>query len=504
MQPALGLATAGATLWTAPLGLDQEVLIMLERVHGFDGAGETPVLPSSAASGAVPREPSDREGISRRRFLTFAGHCAISAALVPVMLAACAPRFSGAGLRSGTKAQLVFQDCRCLGEQLLFEQFHQQHPNIEVFYTPAPDNFEEGMLTDMEAGTAPDVLAGCCDTLPIWAQKGFLLDLRPYVKADLAREIIDDWEPAQYNSFFARDGMQFALPKYHGALALYYNKDVFDRARIDYPDATWGHDDYTTAMRILTVDSNHDGITERWGSMVDIGWERIQVHVNGWGGHLVDPEDPTRSWMAKPEALTAMEWIRARMWEDKVMASTLDVKKLHTRDAFIQRRLAMVEDGSWALRDILEGADFRIGVAPFPAGPKRRVTLATTDGFAIYANTKYPEAAWELMKFLVSRDYGRAMAEAQLLQPARASLIDEWVDLIRTQYPEQTKELDIAAFAEGQVEGYSVTAEVFANMADARQLTQAAWEEIFTLGRASVDIMKKTSIQIEQAQVGSV
>jgi multiple sugar transport system substrate-binding protein len=207
--------------------------------------------------------------------------------------------------------------------------------------------------------------------------------------------------------------------------------------------------------------------------------------------------------MARPEALKAMEWIRARMWDDRVMASTLDVKKLQTRDAFIQRQLAMVEDGSWALRDILEGADFRIGVAPFPAGPERRVTLATTDGFAIYANTKYPEAAWELMKFLTSRDYGRAMAQAQLLQPARASLIEEWIDLIRTQYPDQTEDLDIAAFAEGQVEGYSVTAEVFTNMADARRLTRAAWEEIFTLGRASVDIMKKTSAQIEQAQVGS-
>ena len=29
----------------------------------------------------------------------------------------------------------------------------------------------------------------------------------------------------------------------------------------------------------------------------------------------------------------------------------------------------MVEDGSWALKDILDGAEFRVGVAPLPAGP---------------------------------------------------------------------------------------------------------------------------------------
>ena len=26
-----------------------------------------------------------------------------------------------------------------------------------------------------------------------------------------------------------------------------------------------------------------------WGSMFDVSWDRIQVHVNSWGGHFVDP-----------------------------------------------------------------------------------------------------------------------------------------------------------------------------------------------------------------------
>ena len=59
----------------------------------------------------------------------------------------------------------------------------------------------------------------------------------------------------------------------------------------------------------------------------------------------------------------------------------------------------MVEDGSWALKEILSGSNFRVGVAPFPAGPVRQATLATTDGYGIYSGTKHPEAAWELVKF---------------------------------------------------------------------------------------------------------
>jgi multiple sugar transport system substrate-binding protein len=329
------------------------------------------------------------------------------------------------------------------------------------------------------------------------------LDLTPFVEADLDRATIDEWDPAQYAAMFTSDGHHFALPKYHGALALYYNKDLFDVSRVDYPDGTWTHTDYLEAMKRLTFDRGTDGQIDVWGSMLDITWERIQVHVNGWGGRFVDTDDPRRSRMAQPEALAAMDWIRARMWDDHVMASLLDVQNVETRQAFVMQKIAMVEDGSWALKDILAGAPFRVGVAPLPAGPARRVTLATTDGFAIYAGTRHPEAAWELLKFLVSREYGQAMARANFLQPARASLVDEWTQLIRTEFPQKSRQLDIAAFAEGHLQGYSVTAEIFANQAQAGSLAQAAWEQIFTLGQAPVSVMRDVSTQIEAVQQGN-
>jgi multiple sugar transport system substrate-binding protein len=283
-------------------------------------------------------------------------------------------------------------------------------------------------------------------------------------------------------------------------LALYYNKDLFDAFGVDYPDDSWDHDDYLAAMKRLTHDRDGDGKTDLWGSMIDISWDRIQVHINGWGGHLVDPEDATRCLMAEPKALQAMEWIRARIWDDKVMPTFLDVQNLETRQAFITEQIAMVEDGSWALKDILNGASFRVGVAPMPAGPVRRVTLATTDGFGIFAGTEHPDAAWELLKFLVSKQYGRAMARANFLQPARASLVNEWVSFIREEFPAQAKDVDIAAFADGHINGYSVTAEIFANMDVARRVTYGAWDQIFTLNQASLQEMESVCQQIEAEQ----
>jgi multiple sugar transport system substrate-binding protein len=440
--------------------------------------------------------------ISRRDFLRLAG--AAAGVTAAGAAAACAPLVARTASGGGDKVQLVYQDWRTdwfpeMAQQML-DGFHASQPNIRVFFTPDPENLVQQMPLDFEAGTAPDVLAGCCDFLPAWGQQGYLLDLAPFVEADMSRADVDDWDPAQYRAFFTADGLQFALPKYHGALALYYNKDLFDEYGVDYPDDTWDHDDYLAAMRQLTRDRDGDGEIDLWGSMLDAAWERIQVHVNGWGGRFVNPADARQSMMGMPQSLAAMEWIRARIWDDRVMASVLDVQNRETRQAFVDQRIAMVEDGSWALKDILSMAPFEIGVAPLPAGPVRRVTLATTDGFAIYAGTRHPEAAWELVKFLVSREYGRAMARANFLQPARASLVDEWAQLVRAEFPAKTRGVDLATFAHGHLQGYSVTAEIFANQAEAARLAGEAWEQILKLGQAPVSLMKEVSAQIESVQ----
>ena len=423
------------------------------------------------------------------------------AAIIGLVLAGCS---NGSEPVSGEPIVLTYQDWRTdwfppmVQEEL--ERFHESHPGISVFYTPDSDNLAETMLREMSLGTAPDVFQGCCTFFPIWAQEGHALDLRPFIERDLDESVLNDWDRAQVEALVTLDGAQYGVPKYHGALALYYNKDLFDAHGVAYPDDTWTHDHYLTAMRLLTLDTDGDGDTDVWGGMIDVSWDRVQIHVNAWGGNFVELADPSSCAMDEPAARAALEWLRARMWDDKVMATFPDVQNVSTRDAFIAGKVATVEDGSWALKDILANASFRVGVAPMPAGPAGRVTLATTDGFGIYAGAQHPEEAWELIKFLISDEYGLAMARANFLQPAKASLVDEWVKMIREEFPESSAEVDINAFADGHINGYSVTAEVFPNMVDAASIASAAWERILTLGSGSVDQMEDVCAQIEAAQ----
>ena len=442
--------------------------------------------------------------LSRRALLRVLG-----AAVATSALGACSasPQPGAGGSKSEPISQIVYQDWRtdwfpALAQQML-DQFHQTHPNIRVYFTPDPEDVEDQMLQAMQAGTAPDVFQGCCTHFPIWAQQGYTLDLRDYVRRDLTQETIDEWDKAQYRALFLPSGKQFGLPKYHGALALFYNKDLFDKYGVAYPTESWGPDEYAAATKALKRDTTGDGATDLWGSTLDVSWERLQVHVNAWGGNFVDPVDSTTCRMSEPASVEALQWIRQRMWRDNDMATPPDIQAIGPTAAFVASKVAMSEDGSWSLKSILSDAGFRVGVAPLPAGAVKRATLSTTDGFGIYASSRRKDAAWELMKFLIGPDYGRAMAKAHLLQPARSSLIDEWIGYVRSEFPDKAADLSVDVFASGHLQGYSVTPEIFSKaMAEAKRIAYEAFDEIFTFGRGSVDQMRDVCRQITEAQKG--
>ncbi|MEZ4663179.1 MAG: sugar ABC transporter substrate-binding protein [Caldilineaceae bacterium] len=449
--------------------------------------------------------PQREPRLSRRDFLSLCAANLAAAGLTLTIGAACTPPVLQHDARPTREPiQLVYQDWRtdwfpAMAQEML-AKFHARHPDIRVFFTPDPENVADTMLTDMAAGTAPDLFQGCCTYFPIWAQKGYTLDLRPFVSAHIDQATIADWDPAQYRSLFLPDGHQFGLPKYHGAVALYFNRDLFDAAGIAYPNADWTYETYLDAMQQLTQPAAQDDTPPRRGSMVDIAWDRIQMHVNSWGGHLINPADPLDCTMGEPAALAAMRWLHERIWTDQSMATYIDVQNMSTRSAFINQRVAIIEEGSWALKEILTYANFRVGVAPFPTGPQRRVTLATTDGYGIYQGTEHPDAAWELMQFLTSAEYGLAMAQANYLQPARASLVPAWIEFVRNQLSNKVTAADIAAFADGQMKGYSVTVEIAADMADAQRRAAEAWESIFILGQAPVSQMIEVCRKIQNSQ----
>ena len=179
-------------------------------------AQEQRIDQSGQTSAHVSPTRGGRAAISRRAFLHLTGGATVVAAL-----STCAPYQPTPILVTEDTIHIVYQDWRTdwflpMVQEML-DEFHTAHPHIRTFFLPDPENFADQMLADFQARTAPDVFQGCCVHFPTWAQKGYTLDLRPYVQSDLEQETIADWNSAQYRALFLRDGTQYGLPKYHGA-----------------------------------------------------------------------------------------------------------------------------------------------------------------------------------------------------------------------------------------------------------------------------------------------
>ena len=404
------------------------------------------------------------------------------------------------------KAELVFmyhtggsgEGMEAYWEKECLPRFKAQNPHIDISYTPT--GLPEKLIAAFVAGNAPDVLADSSEHLPNYAELGQLLNLQPYIDSDLTEDDVSDWHGPQLD-FWKRTEPpvgQFALPATCQTLALLYNKDMFDEAAVDYPPRRWGsawdHDEYAEAMGKL-VKKDAEGNVEHWGSQVEQWPQRIQIHVNSFGGHFVDPEDNTHCLLGEPEAQEALWWLYDRTWKDGAYVPLGNLGDIGQWQTFEIGKTAMNEQGPWQIGYTAEAAEFNWNVAPFPAGPARLVTAGGSDGFGIWSGTKFPEASWELMKFVTGRYFGKVLAEVYSWQPARKSVQMEWYGIFRSKFP-ALAEVDVEVFGEALAEEIAIPQELFKKSGASTELYYPAIEAVLVTGKETPDLFKQVAEEI--------
>ena len=125
-------------------------------------------------------------------------------------------------------------------------------PNVEVETLLLPRNqYVEKVLTMMASGTAPDVAQFTPDEFPDYASRGALRSLTPFMKEDKQFDINVYWE--QHVKSFQWKGQQGGIPIYNSPYVLFYNKTMFDKAGVKYPDDNWTwHEQVIEAGKALT------------------------------------------------------------------------------------------------------------------------------------------------------------------------------------------------------------------------------------------------------------
>ncbi len=171
-----------------------------------------------------------------------------------------------------------------------FKEFYKEHPKIRVRIEIIPwARVFDKLLVSTAGGRAPDVSRVSSVWFTPCAAKGLLECLEPYIENDPEFDIDDFYKPA-VEGWGTYKGKIYAIPGDVDVYATYYNKTMFDKHGVPYPDETWDWQRYLWAAKKLTKDLDGDGRLDQWGCNPDAWW---QDYVWQNGGDILN-EDNTR------------------------------------------------------------------------------------------------------------------------------------------------------------------------------------------------------------------
>src|SRR3989338_9236872 len=119
------------------------------------------------------------------------------------------------------------------------EPWQRAHPEIKVIFEHTPySGYDSKMLTRVAGGSAQDVMATEVNYFVTFATKEVLEDLSPYIKEDTSFPIRDFFP--EILGRFTVGGKGYAIPRDVAPFAcVFYNKDIFDEAKVAYPSDDW-------------------------------------------------------------------------------------------------------------------------------------------------------------------------------------------------------------------------------------------------------------------------
>lgn len=227
-------------------------------------------------------------------------------------------------------------------------------------------------------------------------KKDLLLDVQSYLQQtgdmlDASKYPVELYEPWKFGK-----GNMYAVPENLQTMVMYYNKDIFDKAGMKYPDDTWTWDDVITAAKALTVREG-DNVTQ-WG--MDIGdlsvWWGLQTLSWSQGDAFFDKViEPTKFNMSSPANIASMRFVQDLIWKEKIAPNAAQRSAVgQDVGIFESGRTALRPAGGWLISGF-SSLPFKWDIAPLPKWKDKRVVPYWMGGWVIPKATKVPDAAFE-------------------------------------------------------------------------------------------------------------
>lgn len=328
----------------------------------------------------------------------------------------------------------------------LIEEFEAENPNINVEQKTFPyNNYQQKIASMVPAGKGPDVVTLFYGWLPKWVLSGYI---QPLPKERFSTEKIDkEFSPLVDVSKLG--GRYWALPTAVRTLALFYNKNIFEKHGISGPPETLKELVEIAKKTTVKKDNGelkYEGFTWDWEGQAHSWYKSVLVQL--FGGKYISDNNKKILIGDNEGPVEALKWY-AGLSMKKNWGPNVAKRGYYENGptAFMSGKAAMHIDGSFRISGVRQKAketDLEFGIAPLPSrnGKERNFGSFWTHAITRGVKGDKLDAAAKFLKWITSEHAMELWVENVGELPAKTEVAKQYFD--HPLYGPFLKQLDVS------------------------------------------------------------
>lgn len=316
-----------------------------------------------------------------------------------------------------------------------FDEYKKTHPNLHIKYEfQSSLNYRSRSQTKIGENEGPDILMIHATWVPMFLKSNslaaapaevvpmdsFMKDFNPMVIEDFTNYKMLEDQIARNNTIkdkaktlqeqFVKNGKIYGMPRGIDGLAMYVNTDILQNVGGQIP-VTW-NEFKDTAFKATVVDEA--GVIQTSGAAIGMTgnvdhWSDIVglLFMQQPGANIAAPNDQNGGDVLK----FYTDFVRnkdQKTWDTTMPPST---------QAFASGKVLFYFAPSWRAHELRQlNSSLKFQIHPVPQLANKQVAWANYWGYGVSSQSKFQKDAWELVKFLTSKD-----TEALLYRQAATS-----------------------------------------------------------------------------------
>ena len=301
--------------------------------------------------------------------------------------------------------------------RMITQNFNKKYPNVKVNEVAIPfAGFHDQILTQLAAGTPPDIFRIDDPQLALYMERGHLTPLDDALKeAGINR---DDFVPAGVDARL--NGQTMGIVYQTNARAMFYNKQILGAAGVN--EAPKNAAEFEAAIAKAT--SREKGqfgysFASKPGDVVGTFITLMPI-VLGFGSHFTTADGKPNA--TDPKVAEAMNLIK-RMWDANHVPRGLD--GVASLKLCTDGKVAMTINGSFVMGAAGPEVKPHLGVAPSPLPSGIAVRASSWYGVAAKGKNQAATKAW--LMHMLSPESQAIIADVERIVPALPKHIPEAV-----------------------------------------------------------------------------